>query len=92
MPNKLESCNLIALRLNNLIGSEGKELAKKIKSQKRLIGDDREKADVLLNGAYNRVVANWKNPDHDAAMHQKHLRMSAPRDLHRKPYKENDSA
>ena len=29
MPNKLESCNIIALRLNNLIGSEGKELAKK---------------------------------------------------------------
>lgn len=92
MPNRLESCNLIALRLNNLIGFKGKKLSKKIKSQKRLIGNDRLKAAVLLNGAYNRVVANWENPDHDAVMHQKHLRMSAPRDLHRKPYKENDSA
>ena len=84
MPNKLESYNLIALRLNNLIGFKGKKLAKKIKSQKRLIGNDRLKAAVLLNGAYNRVVANWENPDHDAVMHQKHLRMSVPRDLYRK--------
>tara|TARA_R110002020_G_scaffold460880_1_gene679586 strand:+ start:1880 stop:2143 length:264 start_codon:yes stop_codon:yes gene_type:complete len=87
MPNRLESCNLIALRLNNLIGFKGKKLSKKIKSQKKLIGNDRLKANVLLNSAYNRVVANWENPDKDAWMHQKHLRMSVPRDLYRKrPY------
>ena len=78
---------ILFLRLRNLSSLKAKKLAKKIKIQRRFIGNDILKTKFLLSDAYNKVLKNWENPDKDAWMHQKHLRMSVPRDLYRKrPY------
>jgi hypothetical protein len=44
------------LQLNNLRRIQGKKLAKKIKKQKRTLGNDRLKARVMLVNTRNRVI------------------------------------
>ena len=47
------------LQLNNLRGIQGKKLAKKIKKQKRTLGNDRLRARVMLVNTRNRVIKRY---------------------------------
>jgi len=49
------------LKLNDLVGIGGKRLGKKIKRQKRTIGNDKPSARILLVNASNRVIRKQKS-------------------------------